>query len=213
MELIKTLIDYMIHIDAHLDFIIQNYNSWVYVILFLIIFIETGFIIMPFLPGDSLLFAVGAIGARGAIDPKIIIPLLIGAAFLGDMINYTVGRTLGHKVFNKEESIWFSKKNLENAHAFYEKYGAKTVIFARFVPIVRTFSPFVAGIGEMPFKKFLSYSLLGGIIWVTSLTSLGFYFGNLPVVKKNIELVIVGIIIISTMPAIIGYLKNKKATT
>lgn len=210
MEFIKSLIDYIVHVEAHLDFIIRTYPSWIYIILFSIIFIETGFIVMPFLPGDSLLFAIGAFCARGSIDISFVVPLLIFAAFLGDIINYSVGKKIGNKIFSKEDSIWFSKKNLDKAHSFYEKYGAKTVIFARFIPIVRTFSPFVAGVGEMTFKKFISYSLLGGFLWVCSFICLGYFFGNLPMVQKNFKFVILAIIIVSVLPAIIEVLRKKR---
>jgi membrane-associated protein len=213
MELIQTIIDYILHFEVHLDFIIQNYHSFTYLFLFLIIFVETGLIIMPFLPGDSLLFAVGAISARGTIDFYSILFLLIIAAFLGDTLNYSVGKFLGKKVFDQEDSIWFHKKNLIKAHAFYEKYGAKTIIIARFIPIVRTFAPFVAGVGEMNYKKYMSYNFLGGALWVFAFLLLGRSFGNMDTVQKNFKLVIIGIIFVSILPAVFEFWREKRKAT
>lgn len=209
MDILHTLIDYLLHFDVHLDFVIQNYHSWTYLILFLIIFIETGFIIMPFLPGDSLLFAVGAFAARGSFDFWTISLTLFFAAVFGDSINYSVGKYIGPKVFDKEKSFLFNIEHLEKAHLFYAKYGAKTIILARFIPIVRTFAPFVAGIGKMTYKKFMSFNVVGGALWVYSFLSLGYFIGNREEVKHNFKLVIIAIIIISIIPGVIEYIREK----
>lgn len=208
--MLETLIDFILHIEVHLDMLITQYQTWTYLILFLIIFVETGLIVMPFLPGDSLLFAIGAFTARGAFDLWAIMGTLVLAAFLGDIINYSIGKYFGPKIFGKENSFWFNKKNLEKAHRFYEKYGAKTIILARFVPIVRTFAPFVAGIGEMNYRKYMIYNIVGAVLWVCSFTVLGFFFGNLPIIQKNFKLVILAIIIISVIPAVVEYVREKK---
>jgi membrane-associated protein len=216
MEIIKQLIDFILHIDSHMAEIIRNYGVWTYAILFLIIFCETGFVVTPFLPGDSLLFACGALAAStGALDPTILIVLLSIAAILGDTVNYWIGSYIGPKAFTKEDSRFFKKKYLIQTHEFYEKYGGKTIIIARFMPIVRTFAPFVAGIGKMTYPKFLAYNVIGGILWITSFTLLGYFFGNIPVVKRNFTLVIIVIIILSILPSVIEVIRhrsrNKKA--
>jgi membrane-associated protein len=185
-----------------------NYQSWTYLFLFLIIFVETGLIIMPFLPGDSLLFVIGAFAARGSFDFWSVALLLLAAAVLGDFVNYSIGKYLGHKLFTKEDSKLFNKKHLETAHLFYEKYGAKAIIIARFVPIVRTFAPFVAGAGEMNYKKFMSYNLIGGALWIFSFIPLGYFFGNLPMVKGNLKLIMLAIIVVSVLPAIVESLRE-----
>jgi membrane-associated protein len=210
MDIIHTLIDYLVHFEAHLDYVIINYHSWTYLVLFLIIFIETGFIIMPFLPGDSLLFVVGAIVARGPVDFWSISGTLLLAAILGDNVNYTVGKLLGPKIFSKENHKLFNIKHLDKAQGFYAKYGSKTIILARFVPIVRSFAPFVAGIGKMPYRKFLSYSVIGGTLWIISFISLGFFFGNLPMVKNNFELVVLAIVGISIVPGLLEYIRENR---
>lgn len=210
MELLHTLIDYLLHIEFHLDYLIQNYHEFTYVILFLIIFCETGVVVLPFLPGDSLLFAIGAFAARGSFDVVTISVVLFLAAVLGDSVNYAIGKFVGPKIFDKEDSKLLNKKHLEKARSFYEKYGAKTIIIARFIPIVRTFAPFVAGIGEMTYKKFMTYNVIGAFVWVFSFIPLGYFFGNLPFVQKNFKLVIIAIIIISILPAIIEIIKEKR---
>jgi membrane-associated protein len=210
MEYIHTLIDFILHIEVHLDFIIMNYHSWTYLILFLIIFCETGLVIMPFLPGDSLLFAIGAFAARGSFDLLTISFTLLIAAILGDTVNYSVGKYLGPKVFSKADSLLFNKKHLLKAHSFYEKHGHKTIILARFIPIVRTFAPFVAGVGEMTYKNFMSYNVIGAVVWIFSFIPLGYFFGNLPVVKENFKLVIMAIIIISVIPVFVEFYREKK---
>jgi membrane-associated protein len=213
MELIHTLIDYMLHFEVHLDYIISNYHAWTYLFLFLIIFVETGLIIMPFLPGDSLLFAVGAIAARGSLDFWSISATLLVAAILGDTINYSFGKFIGPKVFAQKNHKFFNIDHLEKAQAFYEKYGAKTVILARFLPIVRTFAPFVAGIGKMTYKKFMSYNVIGAGLWIFSFIPLGYFFGNLPAVQRNFKYVMLAIVVISVIPGVIAYIQEKRKLT
>ncbi len=210
MELLHTILDFILHIEVHLDYMIANYHSWTYLFLFLIIFIETGFIIMPFLPGDSLLFAVGAFAARGSFDFWSIGGALFLAAVLGDSVNYSVGKFIGPRIFDKEESTFFNRKHLERAHLFYAEYGAKTIILARFMPIVRTFAPFVAGIGKMTYRKFMSYNLIGAALWIFSFIPMGYFFGNLPKVKENFKLVMLAIILISVLPGVIEYIRSKR---
>ncbi len=201
------MIEFFLHLDQYLDIIIQQYGIWTYLILFLIIFLETGLVVTPFLPGDSLLFAAGALAAKGLSVPVLIV-LLAAAAILGDTVNYWIGSFLGPKVFRKKHSLIFHKEYLDRTHAFYEKYGAKTIVLARFVPIIRTFAPFVAGIGKMQYSKFLTYNVLGGIFWVALLVLAGHFFGTIPIVKENFELVILGIIIVSLIPIVIEFLKH-----
>jgi membrane-associated protein len=210
MELIKKLIDLVLHLDRHLDAMIQTFGPWLYVILFLIIFCETGLVVTPILPGDSLLFAVGALSARpDGLNLPLALALLSTAAILGDTVNYWIGAYAGPKVFHKKESRWFNPKHLERAHAFYEKYGGKTIIIARFVPIIRTFAPFVAGIGRMTYTRFLVYNVSGGLLWVGLCILGGYFFGNLPLVKENFSLVIIGIIIVSMIPVAVEYLRHQ----
>ena len=211
MEIIKMLLDYILHFDVHLDFIITNYNSFAYLILFLIVFVETGLVVMPFLPGDSLLFAVGAFAARGTLNPILCAILMILGAFCGDVVNYFIGYRAGPKVFNNETSRWFNKNYLLKAQSFYEKYGTKTIIMARFVPIVRTFAPFVAGVGKMNYKRYISFSIMGAMLWVILFISAGYFFGNIPAIKSNFKIVILAIIFISILPAIVELIKEKKA--
>lgn len=210
MDLLHTLLDFVLNIKVHLSFIITHYHSWTYVFLFLIIFCETGLVIFPFLPGDSLLFTIGTFAAEGSFDVITIGLTLLCAAILGDTVNYAAGKFIGHRLFTKDDSIFLSKKHLKKAHVFYEKYGAKTIIIARFVPIVRTFAPFVAGIGEMTYKKFISHSLIGGACWIFSLIPLGYFFGNLPYIKKNFEMVLMAIIFISILPPVIEFIREKR---
>ena len=210
MDILHSLIDFILHIDVHLDYAIANYHSWTYLLLFLIIFVETGLVIMPFLPGDSLLFAIGALAARGSFDFWTISFILLAAAVLGDTVNYSIGKFFGAKLFTRLDSKLLNKKHLQQAHEFYEKYGTKTIILARFVPIVRTFAPFVAGIGEMTYKNFMYYNVAGGILWIFSFTSLGYFFGNLPFIKGNLKLVILAIVFISILPGVIEYVREKR---
>lgn len=208
MELLKQFIDLILHLDKHLVDLVNQYQSWTYAILFLIIFAETGLVVTPFLPGDSLLFAVGALASKGELSVSLVVVLLILAAVIGDSVNYWVGRSLGPRVFSSESSRWFNRRHLDRTHAFYEKYGGKTLIFARFMPIVRTFAPFVAGIGKMTYPKFLAYSVSGGILWISLLTYAGYFFGEIPIVKRNFSLVIVAVIAISLLPAVVEFLKS-----
>jgi len=210
MEILVNLIDVFLHLDKHLNIIIENYGVWTYLILFLIIFLETGVVVTPFLPGDSLLFAAGNFAAIGLFDPWLLILLLSGAAVLGDTVNYSVGRFMGPAVFHKENSRIFKKEHLERTHRFYEKYGGKTIILARFVPIVRTFAPFVAGVGTMSYGRFAAFNITGGVVWVGLFVSGGYYFGSLPLVKQNFTAVILGIIIISILPGVIEYLRHRR---
>lgn len=203
------LIDFILHVDDHLLEFITNYGVWIYAILFLIIFVETGLVVMPFLPGDSLLFAAGALAAStGAMDPWLLIPLLFAAAVLGDTLNYHIGKYIGPRVF-EIESRFINKKHLLETQKFFARHGGKTIIFARFVPFARTFAPFVAGAGSMNYKYFLTYNVIGGFIWISSFVILGYMFGNLPIVKDNFTYLIFGIIILSVMPGVIAYLKAK----
>jgi membrane-associated protein len=209
MELIAALIEVLLHLDRHLTEIIQQYGVWTYLILFLIIFCETGLVVTPFLPGDSLLFAVGTFAALGALDVGLVIGLLSVAAVLGDSVNYAIGYRLGPRVFRRERVRFLNRKHLERTHDFYERYGAKTIVIARFVPIVRTFAPFVAGIGRMSYSRFLFYNVAGGVGWIAVLILAGYLFGNIRVVKRNFSLVIFAIIIVSILPGIIAVLRQR----
>ena len=209
IDLIKGLIDFILHIDEHLSTIIATYGTWTYAVLFAIIFVETGLIIMPFLPGDSLLFAAGAFAARGALDPLLLIVLLSIAAIAGDTVNYWIGRYLGEKALEKK-SRFINPKHIAKTQQFYDKHGGKAIIFARFMPIVRTFAPFVAGVGRMDYRKFIFYNVVGGITWIVLFVLAGFFFGNIPAVEKNFELVILGIIVLSVTPPVIEYLRARK---
>jgi len=209
MDLIRQLIDFVLHLDVHLDEIIRNYGAWTYGILFGIVFLETGFVVTPFLPGDSLLFAVGTFAARGSLDLYLAMLLLSVAAVLGDTVNYWIGAWVGPKVFH-QESRFLNKEHLRRTHEFYERYGGKTIIIARFVPIIRTFAPFVAGIGTMSYGKFIAYNVIGGIGWVVSITLAGFFFGNIPIVKNNFTFVIFAIIVISILPGIVEYVRHHR---
>lgn len=202
------LLDFILHVDRHLTEFVAAYGIYVYALLFLIVFVETGLVVMPFLPGDSLLFAAGAIAATGAMDPALLCLLLLVAAILGDTLNYHVGKFIGPRVF-EHDSRWIKREYLLRTQAFFETHGGKTIIFARFIPIVRTFAPFVAGVGTMPYARFLAFNVVGALLWVVSFVLLGYYFGNLPVVKENFTLVIFAIIFISILPAVIEVLRHK----
>lgn len=217
IDLAKKLIDFILHIDAHLVEIARDYGVWTYAVLFLIIFAETGLVVTPFLPGDSLLFATGALCARAesGLNVHTMAFLLFVAAVIGDTLNYWIGAKLGPAVFKREDSFFFRKKHLERAHAFFEKYGGRAIILARFAPIVRTFVPFVAGVGQMSYRHFLLYNIVGGFLWIYTLTYAGFAFGNHPMVQKNFKLVILGIIFLSILPMVIegwrAWRENKKS--
>jgi len=211
MEIISFLIDFILHMDEHLATIISQYGTWTYAILFLIIFMETGFVVTPFLPGDSLLFAAGSFAALEALNPWMLFVLLGIAAVLGDTINYWIGHYIGDRAFSGNIR-WLKKEYMDRTHDFYEKHGGKTIILARFVPIIRTFAPFVAGVGKMSYGYFISYNIIGGIAWVALFTFTGYFFGNLPFVQKNFELVIFAIIFISLLPPVFEYFKARKET-
>ena len=218
MEFLSTLFGYLVHafdvllhLDKYLGGVIQAYGAWTYLILFLIIFCETGLVVTPILPGDSLLFAIGVFCGLGDLDIYKTLALLSVAAVLGDTVNYAVGNYIGPKVFHYENSRIFKKEYLQKTHAFYEKYGGKTIIIARFVPIVRTFAPFVAGVGSMTYGKFLSYNVIGGLLWVFSITLAGYFFGSIPIVKNNFTAVILAIIFISILPGVIEYIRHRRA--
>jgi membrane-associated protein len=200
-------IDFFLHAERHLEWFIQNYNIWIYALLFAIIFCETGLIVTPFLPGDSLLFAVGALAGKQLIQVEIVTPLLLVAAILGDAVNYSIGKWMGPKVFHLESSRFFNKAHLMKAHEFYEKYGGRAIILARFVPIVRTFAPFVAGVGSMTYSKFALYNVTGAVLWVGLFLGGGYYFGGLEIVQKNMKLVILGIIVVSVLPIVWEFAK------
>jgi len=211
MNFLSQFASFFLHIDVHLHNITENYGVLTYGILFLAVFIETGIVIMPLLPGDSLLFAVGALSARGSLQLPLIIGLLCAAAIIGDTVNYWIGKTIGPRVFTAN-SRFLKKSYMDKTQAFYDRHGAKTIIFARFVPIVRTFAPFIAGVGQMAYGKFLAYNVIGGVIWVLLFTLLGYFFGNLPAVESNFSLIILGIIGVSFLPPIFDYLKKLYST-
>ncbi|MDP3479162.1 MAG: DedA family protein [Desulfoprunum sp.] len=204
-------IDIFLHLDIYLAQLVASYGTWVYAILFAVIFCETGLVVTPFLPGDSLLFVAGTIAATGGMDLWILAVCLMLAAILGDTTNYFIGRFIGEKLFANPDSKIFRRDYLERTHAFYDRHGGKTVTLARFVPIVRTFAPFVAGVGEMPYLRFLSFSVFGTVLWVGGLTTLGYLFGNVEFIKKNLSMVLIGIVALSFMPAVIEYLRGRFA--
>jgi membrane-associated protein len=210
MDLLTLFMDFVLHLDQYLSVVIQQYGIWTYVILFLIIFLETGFVITPFLPGDSLLFAAGAFAALGSLNHALLFVILAVAAILGDTANYWIGYYIGPKVFRKRTGRLFKEEYLDRAHRFYEKYGGKTIFLARFVPIIRTFAPFVAGIGKMSYWRFITYNVVGGITWVALFLFGGFYFGNIPFVRDNFTMVILAIIFISFVPIFVEYVRHRK---
>lgn len=211
MEFLALLWDIAVHLDKHLAALLAQYGTWVYAILFLIVFAETGFVVTPFLPGDSLLFVAGALAATGGMDIWMLNGTLIAAAILGNSVNYAIGRYLGPKVFHWESSRFFNRAALMKTHVFYEQHGGKALVISRFIPILRTFAPFVAGIGAMTYARFQAFNVAGAVLWVVSLSVAGYLFGNLPIIKNNLSLVILAIIVVSVMPAAIGYLKHRRA--
>ena len=217
MELILNCIDFFIHLDSYLGSLLQDFGGWTYLILFLVIFYETGLVVTPILPGDSLLFALGAFAAnpylKGPLELDLLMITLIVAAILGDTVNYAIGKFLGPKVFYYEDSRFFRRDYLERTHQFYEKCGGKTIVIARFMPIFRTFAPFVAGIGQMTYRKFVVFNIAGGILWIASFLLGGYYFGNIPAVKANFTLVLLVIVVISVLPGFIEYLRQRRCVS
>lgn len=205
------LFDVLMHMDTHLLALVHDYGMWVYGILFLIIFCETGLVVAPFLPGDSLLFVAGTLCGMDALQLQWVIPLLILAAFSGDNTNYWIGRTLGLRLFERAAGRFIKREHLDKTHTFYEKHGGKTIVFARFLPIIRTFAPFVAGVGLMRYQLFVSFSALGSFAWITSLTLAGYFFGNIPWVKNNLTLVVLGIIVVTLLPAMREFIRQRKS--
>ena len=215
MEILTTLFGYaahafgvLLHLDRYLGAIIQDYGAWTYLILFLIVFMETGFVVTPFLPGDSLLFVVGTFAAVGYLDVYLALGLITAAAILGDTVNYSIGHYIGPKVFHYEGSRFFNKEHLMKTHAFYEKYGGKTIVIARFIPVIRTFAPFVAGVGAMTYSRFILYNVGGALLWVLSIGLAGYFFGNIPIIRNNFSVMVIAIIIVSIMPPIIEYARH-----
>jgi len=211
MDLLASFIDIILHLDTHLLALTQEYGIWVYAILFLIIFSETGLVIAPFLPGDSLLFVAGALCGMDSLEVEILAPLLMLAAFCGDSTNYWIGRLVGNTLVHHVSSRFIRREHLEKAHAFYGKHGGKTILFARFLPILRTFAPFVAGIGKMNYRLFLLFSALGSVAWISCFITLGYFFGNIPVIKDNLTLMVLGIIFISIVPALIEFIRHRRS--
>lgn len=204
MEIITTLLDFILHVDRHLELFVQNYGVWVYALLFAIIFIETGVVLMPFLPGDSLLFVAGAMCGIGLMEYEILVPLLFVAAVMGNQCNYAIGRTIGPRVFQWENSRWFNRRAFDQAHAFYEKYGGITIVAARFMPFLRTFAPFVAGVAQMTRRKFTFYDVTGGALWVGGIVTVGYCFGNIPWVKTHLDKIIWAMIFIPGLLVLLG---------
>lgn len=209
MELIAYFFDLVLHLDKHLAILVAQYGVWIYVILFSIIFCETGLVVTPFLPGDSLLFVAGGLAATGGMDIGLLSCSLFTAAVLGDNLNYWVGRKIGRQVFKWEHSRFFNRKAFDKTHSYFEHHGGKTIIVARFMPLIRTFAPFVAGVAEMSYRRFLPLDIFGGALWVFSLTFAGYYFANEPLVKNNLSVFIVGIVVVSLLPVVITALQNK----
>ena len=210
MEYLAAFIDIVLHLDTYLVVLVQQYGVWIYAILFAIIFSETGFVVTPFLPGDSLLFVAGAVAAVCGMNIVILLALLVVAAASGNMLNYHIGRYIGPRVFKWENSLFFNTAALQKTEAFYEKHGGKTLVISRFLPLFRTFAPFVAGVGKMDYLRFCLFNLIGAGLWVISLLLAGYFFGNLPWVKQNLSFVIVGIVVVSLLPAFVGWLRHRK---
>ena len=208
MDLIRSLIEFVLHIDRHLIDLTAQYGVWIYAILFTVVFCETGLVVTPFLPGDSLLFAVGSLAAIGAMDLPTSILLLVAASFAGDNVNYWIGRTVGPRVFRKERSIFLNREYLDRTRRFYERHGGKTIVIARFLPIIRTFAPFVAGIGAMSYRRFIAYSISGSLFWVLLFTLGGYFFGTIPVVQRNFSLVIIALVLIPGIPAAVEFIRH-----
>ncbi len=210
MDILMALLDFVLHVDKHLEVFVQSYGAWVYALLFLIIFVETGVVVMPFLPGDSLLFVVGAMCGVGLMSYPLVVGLLLAAAILGNQSNYTIGRYFGPKVFGWENSRWFNKQAFDQAHAFYEKYGGVTIVAARFMPFLRTFAPFVAGVAQMTRSKFTFYDVTGGALWVVGIVTVGYFFGNFPWVKQHLDKIIWAMILIPGLLVLLGAWKSRR---
>lgn len=208
MDIFSRFIDIALHLDQHLAALGAQYGVWVYAILFLIIFCETGLVVTPFLPGDSLLFVAGAVAASGAMNVHWLVPTLICAALLGDNVNYFVGRLIGMKLFTRSNSRFLNRANVERAHAFYDRHGGKTIILARFLPIIRTYVPFVAGVAAMPYRRFIGFSIAGAVLWVVTLSYAGYFFGNIPFVKNNLTFIILALVLIPAVPALLEFTRG-----
>jgi len=211
MDLISQFLELVLHLDRHLPELAVQYGVYIYAILFAIIFCETGLVVTPFLPGDSLLFITGAVAATGALDVHLLVPMLIAAALLGDNVNYWVGRLIGMKLFKREDSKIFNRAYLKRANDFYERHGGKTIVIARYLPIIRTYVPFVAGAAQMPYRRFILFSILGAVLWVGSLSYAGYFLGNVPFIKENLSLVIIGLVILPGLPALFEFLRTRYA--
>ena len=209
MDLLSGLFDALVHLDKHLLEAVQSYGGWVYLLLFLIVFCETGLVVTPFLPGDSLLFVAGTVAGAGSMNVHLLVVLLIAAAVLGDSVNYAIGRWLGPRVFRRDDSWFFKRAYIERTHAYFDRYGGRTIVIARFIPIIRTYAPFVAGIGRMDYYRFLMFNVGGAVLWVALITYAGYLFGNVPIVKNNLTVVILGIILLSISPGIVEYLRHR----
>ncbi|MGH8745581.1 MAG: DedA family protein [Burkholderiales bacterium] len=212
MEFVAALWDIAVHLDRHLAAFLAQHGAWVYVLLFAVVFCETGLVVTPFLPGDSLLFVAGAVAATGGIDARVVAAALVAAALCGDNVNYWIGRWIGPRAFRSTDARWFNRRHLARTEAFYERHGGKAVVIARFVPIVRTYVPFVAGVGRMAYARFLGFSIGGALLWVVSLTAAGYFFGNLPLIRNNLTLAILGVIALSLLPIAFEWLRHRRAT-
>jgi membrane-associated protein len=209
MDLLASLLDIAVHLDVHLKDLVAQYHTGIYAILFLIVFVETGLVIWPFLPGDSLLFVSGTLAATGEMDIVTLMVVLIAAALTGDNVNYGIGRLVGPKVFHYDRSRWFNPAHLARAHAFYERHGGKTIILARFIPIIRTYAPFVAGVGAMRYARYLGFCIVAALLWVVSLCLAGYFFGNIPLVRENLSIVIVLIVLVSIAPGVVAWIRHR----
>lgn len=212
MEFIGAAVDVLLHLDHHISDLVTWSGGWAYVVLFVVIFAETGLVVTPFLPGDSLLFAVGSLCALGMLSLEVVVILLVVAAIIGDAVNYAIGRRFGRMIIEHPQwQRWIRREHVDRTHTFYERHGGKTIVLARFVPIVRTFAPFIAGLGAMTYRRFVLFNVIGAVIWVLTFSILGYLFGNIPAVKENFSLVIAGIIVVSMLPAVIEYIRQRRA--
>lgn len=209
MDFITHIVDIFIHLDQHLNIIIQSFGIWTYLIVFVVIFCETGLVVTPILPGDSLIFALGAIAAQGSLEMQPLLVVMIAAAIAGDTVNYAVGKFFGPRIFHQKEKTFFKREYLDKTQMFYEKHGGKTIFMARFVPIIRTFAPFVAGIGGMRYRRFIFYNVSGGVVWIALFSAAGYYFGNMHLVRENFTLAILAIILVSLLPGVVEFLRQR----